>query len=152
MRDVSLKLPDTLIQRLQKMARDRDVTVGQLIREAIARDLNDDTPPEAPKPVAQSKPVTLGDAFVAATGWHDLIRRLRDLGVFVTESGGDLLVRALSDQSTICRSSDLGHRYMDLRKRFQSPLPNPHPVEETERVFSTVRAPRPELAQNGTRM
>lgn len=153
MREVSLKLPENTLRKLQLLARDEDVTVGQIVRDAIISELRRRNVPPPPDPGANTGRVliSLRDELQQATGWHDLARRLRGYGCFVTEEAGVLVVKRLQDQTLLCRAEDLGSSYAALLERFRAPIPGPRPVPAEERVFASVQAPDPALHHSDSR-
>lgn len=150
MREVSLKLPDPILRKLQLLARKDDVSIGQIVREAIERELQRRSVPPPPDPnenVVQAHE-GLRAEMDAATGWHDLARRLRAHGCFVAEHKGDVVVKRFQNQEVVCRIVELGASYEALCARFKAPIPGPRQMPAQERVFASVRAPDPALARN----
>jgi plasmid stability protein len=70
MAQLTLTLPDELHARLRTIAEARGVSVEQVVREAVERDMAAQHPPE---PEARPKPKSLG---AGASGYTDTARRI----------------------------------------------------------------------------
>lgn len=110
---VSLKLPAPMLAALSAVARDQDVTPGQFIRDAIARDLRRRRA-KAPVGVDATR---VAPAFRRSKTWADLHQALHAQGYRVTEDVGDLALYAAGDDRRICRVSDLGFSLATLGRR-----------------------------------
>ncbi|MGB8813738.1 MAG: hypothetical protein WCC57_11175, partial [Paracoccaceae bacterium] len=91
---ISLSLPRAMILALQHVAGQDDVTVGQIIRAAIARDLTRrqkaKTPVRVDERLVAPLRALLADDFAYSKNWADLQTRLRHKGYQLAEAGGGL--------------------------------------------------------------
>ncbi len=62
-------------------------------------------------------------ALRRSTTWEDLQVALRSEDLELAPRGGGLVLRSLTDQSDICKASELGYGYSSLIKRFQAGFP-----------------------------
>ena len=126
--ELTLKLPVPLIAALRKIAADDDVSVGQIIREAIDRDLRRraaaKTPVRADERLVAPLRALLAADFAHATSWDDLARRLHGKGYTLAESGGGLILLDQTTGQRICKGSELGYGYAQLLRKFEAPFPN----------------------------
>ena len=128
---VTVDIPEPMLRALSALARSGGVTVGQLMRDAIARDLRlrarpkkDDRTDEA---LVASLRSLLAQDFADATGWTDLQNRLARHGYTLRPAGGGLILCALSDGRRCCKASDLGHAHSQLARTFGRAFPgHPH--------------------------
>jgi hypothetical protein len=121
-----VSLPPAVWTLLGEIARRDDVTVGQIVREAVQREMQRRTrssdgagPDEAA--VAPLRAL-LADDFAHAAGWDDLARRLMRKGYRLGESGPGLVLLR-SDGTRMCKASDLGYSHARLTNRFGTPFP-----------------------------
>ena len=126
-RDVSLKLPLPMLLALQNVARDEDVTIGQLIRDALSRDLlrreKAKMPVRADERLIAPLRALLADDFAYAANWADLQARLAAKGYRLAEAGGGLILTECDSGQRICKGSELGWGYALLLRRFEAPFP-----------------------------
>ncbi len=127
MESVTFKLPKDLIARLEKLAREEDVTIGQLLRLAIERDMRrresfQSHPQIEQRLLAPVKTETERD-FIEARGWAELKDRLAGKGYCLREAGGGLALHELISGRFICRSSEIGFGYPSLLRRYGTPFP-----------------------------
>ena len=84
METVTLKLPGVTLRALSAIARDEDVTVGQIVRSAVERDLGRrekaKTTNRADEAIVAPLRALLADDFAYSKGWDDLIRRIGSKG------------------------------------------------------------------------
>lgn len=123
---IPLKLSRATILALQQVARQDDVTVGQAIREAIARDLTRrqkaKTPIRVDERLVAPLRALLADDFAYAKNWGELQNRLRHKGYQLAEAGGGLILQT-TDGTRICKGSEIGYGYALLMRRFNAPFP-----------------------------
>lgn len=126
MPEVPLKLNQVTLDALVRIAAEEDVSLGQVIRNAIKRELyrrlrtkRAVTPDE--RLVAPLRSLLADDLAYART-WADLLGRLRTKGYTLAESGGGLILTDLHG-NRICKASDLGYSYSKLRSRIGRPFP-----------------------------
>ena len=127
MEHAQLKLSNEMLSALRAWAQKEDVTVGQIIRDAIARDLRRrekaKTPNRADERLVAPLRALLADDLAYAENWADLSRRLASKGFELREAGGGLALHRLSDGSRLCKASELGYAYRTLMRRFMAPFP-----------------------------
>lgn len=128
MEPFDLKLPVETIAALTRIAVQEDVSVGQLIREAITRDLRRreqaKTPIRADEQLVTPLRALLADDFAYAAHWADLQRRLTAKGYRLAESGGGLILQKAANGERLCKASELGYSYSALMRKFNAPFPN----------------------------
>ncbi|EEW26787.1 relaxase family protein [Rhodobacter ferrooxidans] len=124
---VTLKLPKPMLAALRRIAAGDDVTVGQVIRDAISRDIarreKAKTPVRADERLVAPLRALLADDFAYATDWADLITRLRRKGYALAEAGGGLILQDHASGQRLCKGSELGHGYAQLLRKFDAPFP-----------------------------
>ena len=127
-RDVTLKLPKPVLDALILAADQDDVSVGQIIREAIDRDLRRrvaaKTPVRADERLVAPLRALLAVDFAYASSWDDLAQRLHGKGYTLAESGGGLILLDQATGQRICKGSELGYGYAQLLRKFNAPFPN----------------------------
>ncbi len=125
--DVTLKLSDEMVAALRATAARDDVTVGQLVRDALARELRRRNTPKRDVRTDEAllAPVRslLAPDLARATGWADLAQRLAQFGFALKPAGGGLIVVRLPEGRRVCKASELGHAHLDLARRFGGPFP-----------------------------
>ncbi len=128
-RDITVKLPEPLIAAALRMAGERDVSLGQVIRAALAGEIQragrNATPPNrAEEQLLAPLRVLLAADFAEAGSWQELDQRLRDKGYALREAGGGLALHSHPDGARMCKASELGHSYSALMRRFAAPFPH----------------------------
>lgn len=127
MDQVTFKLPLDVIARLERIAHDEDVSVGQVIREAVERDFHRRevfaAQPRTPPPLLRPIRDATQEAFLKADGWRDLRTRLVEAGYTLREAGGGLALHDAITGRFLCRSSEIGFGYPALMRRFGAPFP-----------------------------
>lgn len=130
---VTLRLPPEMVAHLKRKAWDRDLTLGQITRDLIARDIRRDgakTPNRADEQLVARLQRLLVPIMADATGWDDLARRLSRRGVDLRPAGGGLVLHRLSDGDRLCKASEIGFPYARLVRRFGAAMPrHPHQME-----------------------
>ena len=128
---VTVDIPEPMLRALSALARAEDVTVGQLMRDAIARDLRLRAKPKkdvrTDEVLVASLRSLLAQDLADATSWSDLQRRLARQGFTLRPAGGGLILCNLSDGQKRCKASDLGHAHSQLARTFGRAFPgHPH--------------------------
>lgn len=128
---LTLKLPQATLTALRRIAADDDVSVGQVIRAAIARDLTRrsqaKTPVRADERLVAPLRALLADDFAYAKTWGELQSRIAAKGYGLAESGGGLILFDRLSGARMCKGSELGYGYASLLRRFMTPFPDPSP-------------------------
>lgn len=147
--DVHLKLPGPMLAAARQRARELDVTVGQLMRDALAADLaraakTAKTPNRADEQLVGPLRSLLAVDFAAARGWAELGERLAAKGYALREAGGGLALHRHPGGQRICKASELGFAYSALMRQFRAPFPGHSHGHLTARILGVVPGPDPE--------
>ena len=139
-REVSVALPAPMIDAARQLAHARDVTFGQIVREALAAELRRagqpaKTPNRADEQLLGPLRVLLAADFAQARGWSDLQARLTAKGYALREAGGGLALHGHPDGRRLCKASELGHAYRSLMRRFGRPFPGHSHAQIADRVL-----------------
>lgn len=131
MEEVRLRLPAETLMALQRIARQEDQTPGQVIRDAISRDLRRRArarnPNRGDEQLVAPLRALLADDLAYARSWGDLSARLAAKGFRLQASGGGLALYRIRDNQRLCKSSELGYSYSRLMRRLRAPFPgHPH--------------------------
>lgn len=126
--DVSLKLSDPMLQAARSVAASRDVTVGQVIRDALATELRRvragaKTPNRADEQLLVPLRSLLATDFATSRAWAELASRLKAKGYALREAGGGLALHSEPDGQRLCKASELGFSYAALMRQFGKPFP-----------------------------
>ncbi|MEL7117776.1 MAG: hypothetical protein AAGP08_19715, partial [Pseudomonadota bacterium] len=140
--DVTFKLPDVQLQALRRIAERDDVSVGQVLRNAISNEVrratrNAKTPNRADEQLLAPLRALLASDFAEARTWHDLAGRLKDKGYELREAGGGLALHTAPEGHRLCKASELGHAYGALLKRFRAPFPGHSHAHLVQRYLGT---------------
>jgi hypothetical protein len=123
---------------LERFAAEDDVSVGQIIRGAIDRDIRRraeaKTPVRADERLVAPLRALLADDFAYARGWDDLQSRLAGKGYRLSEAGGGLILQSLSTGDRICKASELGYSYSALLRRFDCVFPGHAHIAPLRRI------------------
>jgi len=124
---VSFEVDQTVLQALQHVAAGEAIAVGDLLRQAVDRDLyRRNRAKKAVQPderlVAPLRALLANDLAYAAD-WADLQMRLRAKGYVLRESGGGLILARLPEGTRVAKASDLGYSYARLMRRFNALFP-----------------------------
>jgi hypothetical protein len=126
--EIRMLLPDTLLRAARHVAADRDITLGQLIRDGLHAEIRRAPRPATSPDRAEERRLALlraryAEPFAHARDWHDLQARLKERGAFLQEAGGGLALCHWPGRSRICKASDLGASLSVLARRFRCPYP-----------------------------
>ncbi len=140
MRAVSIKLAPEMLAELQRIARYRDVSPGQVIRNFVAAEILRDSRKARPPVRADEQLVAplrarLAADLAGAAGWADLERRLKAKGFILRAAGGGLALHQHPSGQRICKASELGFSYSRLLRRFGVPFPGHAHTWLAERIF-----------------
>lgn len=138
-RTVTLRMPPDLLRSAEALAAERDVTVGQILRDLLRAELaaHNELGPHDPLAEVVVHPVRarLEADVKAAASWDDLQRRLRAKGFAMREAGGGLAVHEWPGGRRVCKASEIGHGYAALMRRFGEPFPGHRQRALAERVL-----------------
>jgi hypothetical protein len=122
-----IRLDPSVWTVLERLAAEDDVSVGQIIRDAINRDIRRraeaKTPVRADERLVAPLRALLADDFAYAKGWGELQARLFKKGYRLVEAGGGLILQSQESGERICKASELGYSYSALLRRFDSVFP-----------------------------
>lgn len=151
MEKVQIGLPAEMLMALRRIAADEDASVGQVIRDAVTRDLF--RRDRAKKPVRADERLVaplralLADDFAYARNWPDLQARLTKKGFTLRPAGGGLALYRL-DRRRLCKSSELGYSYSRLMSRLKRPFPGSAPVRNLV-AGRTIALAEPRTSKGG---
>ena len=139
------KMHPEMSRAIIAIARVRDVTVGQILRDLVTEEIrrHHDARPSvrmdeqlvAPllgrlptqSPARQCLRARLAPLLAHAPDWEHLQADLRDTGYELRPAGGGLALHAYPAGERICKASDLGFSYSRLMHRIGAPFPgHPH--------------------------
>jgi hypothetical protein len=146
--DITLRLSAPMIAALKTVAGDEDCSVGQIIRDAIGRDLQRrekaKTPVRADERLVAPLRALLAEDFAYAVDWSDLFSRLRVKGFRLAEAGGGLVLLDHATGERLCKGSELGYGYSQLLRKFDAAFPGHAHNWVLNRVRAEARASRPQ--------
>ena len=127
---VTLKLPQNLLRDAGRVASAQDVTIGHLVRQLLAKEvdrrLNAKTPKRADEGLVAALQALLARDMAEADGWDDLEARLAPHGYELRPAGGGVTLHKTSCGTRVCKGSELGFAYRTLVRRFGAGMPG-HP-------------------------
>lgn len=127
MERVEMKMHREMLHQARVIAHARDVTLGQMIRDLLAREISRTTrarpPVRADERLVAPLRARLAPDLAEATGWEDLQRRLGLKGYALRAAGGGLALHSTPGDQRICKASELGFSYSRLMRRFCAPFP-----------------------------
>lgn len=148
-RRIEILLPAELAGSAQRLAREADITVGQLVCDLLAREVGrrarSRPPARADERLVAPLRARLAGDLAFASGWNDLQARLRDKGYILREAGGGLALHDWPADRRLCKASELGFSHGRLARRFGTPFPGRTPPPAP----STAPAPRLPLPPPG---
>ncbi|WP_127114696.1 hypothetical protein [Shimia sediminis] len=142
---VHLQLPEPMLRAAAALAKDADISVGQLVRCALEaetkrRTTPAKTPKRADEPLLASLRKLLARDLAVAVSWPDLTTRLADKGFAFREAGGALALHSHPAGTRLCKASELGYGYAALLRRFGKPFPGHSHQKLAERVIGASSA------------
>lgn len=124
---VTLQIDPVMLQALSEIALSEDQTIGQIVREALKRDLQRrhkaKTSVRADERLVAPLRALLADDLAYAKSWSDLQDKLSAKGYVLREAGGGLILCARKDMQRLCKASELGYSHAKLVQRFEHPFP-----------------------------
>jgi len=147
--DISIQIPDPLLEAAKRLAVSRDVTVGQIFRSALSNEIrratrDAKTPNRADEQLLAPLRALLAADFGRATGWTDLQSRLQIQGYALREAGGGLALHSHPAGVRLCKASELGHAYSALMRRFGRPFPGHSHQHLVNRFLPQTAEPDPD--------
>ncbi len=140
MESVFVKLPAPTLEALNRIARQEDVSVGQVIRDALSRDFRRREKAKnvrrADERLVAPLRALLADDFAYAESWADLQNRLAGKEYSLREAGGGLCLHHLNG-ARICKGSELGYGYASLMRKFGRPFPGHRHKWLSDRMLGT---------------
>jgi len=127
---IEMKMHVDMLRAASALARQRDVTVGQLVRDLLAREIaraHARPPIRADERLVAPLRARLAGDLAHATDWDDLQARLHVKGYALRAAGGGLALHTQPCERRVCKASELGFSYARLMRRFGAPFPgHPH--------------------------
>ncbi len=125
---ITLTLDDPLLRAARDVAGTREISLQQLLKDALRRELalahrKAKSPVRADERVIAMLRARLAEDFAYANNWDDLMDRLRDKGVVLREAGGGLALFASNGGARLCKASDMGFSLNRLARRYSAPFP-----------------------------
>ncbi|MEL7011824.1 MAG: hypothetical protein AAFO72_00950 [Pseudomonadota bacterium] len=136
-----MKLHPELADATHRMARERDVTIGQLVRDLLAQEISRAKrarpPVRAEEQLIAPLRARLAEDLAHAKSWDELDRRLTAKGYQLIASGGGLALHQSSTGRRVCKASELGFSYSKLATRIGAPFPG-HPHAYLAQKFTHI--------------
>lgn len=127
MERMHLKLSIEMLHAAAAIARERDVTLGQMVRDLLARKIsrhqNARPPVRADERLVAPLRARLAHDLASSTDWEDLDQRLKAKGYVLRAAGGGLALHLWPQDARLCKASDLGFSYSRLMRRLGAPFP-----------------------------
>lgn len=144
---VTLTLDPQLSARAHALARAREFSIQQLLKDALRSEIvRAQTPAKTPnradeRLVARLQRLLAPD-MATAQGWADLHARLARHGVELRPAGGGLTLHRKPGGQRLCKASELGFAYARLVRRFGAPMPgHPHRMDHLRPITDTAPPP-----------
>ena len=139
--EITVKLPAATFAALCEIARSEDMTLGDLLREAVRRDIArrraENPHNRANERLVATTQQALARDMADAQSWGDLQDRLWRKGFRLVEAGGCLILLRHPSGERVCRGSELGFSAAQLARRFNAAFPahaqGPHAAPSTAR-------------------
>jgi hypothetical protein len=136
---VNIRMSLAMRDALEELAVETDMSIGQLVREALHRflgefwsDAGEKQNGEASMPSPNDQVLercrqAVTQALSVANDWKTMQDTLASRGCEYRALGGGLAMFDTSDGSYLCKASSVGPGYSKLIKRFRAPFPgHPH--------------------------
>ncbi|MCL3881012.1 relaxase/mobilization nuclease domain-containing protein [Marivita sp. GX14005] len=147
---VHFKIPEEMLRVGAMLAREDDISLGQLLRNLLAKEIsrrkNARPPNRADELLIAPLRARLAPEFANATGWESLRHRLKECGYELRPAGGGLALFTYPEGSRVCKGSELGFSYSKLVERFEAGFPGHTHTWIAERFAQRrepMRAPDP---------
>ncbi|MCB1367813.1 MAG: hypothetical protein KDK00_08630 [Rhodobacteraceae bacterium] len=125
---IEVLLHPPLLRAAREVAHERDISLGQLIRDALVREValahrKARSPVRADKRQIEMLRARLATDFAYARNWSDLAERLRRHHMVLREAGGGLALFSIPGGGRLCKASDLGYSLQTLAQKYRAPFP-----------------------------
>lgn len=124
---ISFALTESLQLVAQEMAQEDDISLGQLIRNLLSKEIsrrrNARPPVRADEQLIAPLRARLAIDLAYGQNWNDIQARLRQKGFILREAGGGLALHSYPADQRICKASELGFSYGKLMQRLSAPFP-----------------------------
>ena len=148
---VTIVLPAEMRRAATVLARERDITLGQLVRDVLAAEIGRRhrarPPVRADERLVAPLRARLAGDLAHAVDWQDLQRRLAAKGYALREAGGGLALHEWPGGRRLCKASELGFSYSRLMRRLGRPFPGHAHVGLAGRVLAP-HAPDPGIGDD----
>ncbi|WP_083499835.1 hypothetical protein [Tropicibacter naphthalenivorans] len=125
--DVHFKIDFDMLVVANQIAREKDISVGQLLRNLLSAEIsrrkNARPPNRADEQLLAPLRARLAPIFAAANDWNQLENDLRNVGFAIRPAGGGLALHRHPSGERLCKASELGFSYSRLVERYQSGFP-----------------------------
>lgn len=126
--EITIKMPEPLLEATRRLALESDISVGQFVRHAVSDEIkrctrNAKTPNRADERLLAPLRALLAADFGQAETWEDLMFRLKSKGYCLREAGGGLALHSHPDGQRLCKASELGRPYRSLIRQFGQAFP-----------------------------
>lgn len=122
MKHMTLQLSAELYDKGAQLARDRDVTLGELLSDLLANEASRGDTDQSRIHSLDPLRARLMPDFNSAHGWADLQNRLREKGYSLHPAGDTAAVHRYPDGRHLCNINDLGVSYEGLVAQFRKPF------------------------------
>ncbi|WP_411224270.1 hypothetical protein [Marivita sp. S2033] len=127
MERVQFKISQDLLRVGALIAREEDITMGQLLRSLLAKEIsrrkNARPPNRADELLIAPLRARLAPEFANATHWDSLQNRLKECGYELRPAGGGLALYTHPEGKRVCKGSELGFSYSKLVERYKAGFP-----------------------------
>lgn len=139
-----MKLPLPTHNALAALAAEQEVSVGQIIRLAIEREIRRRSKTTMPT-ISNGRRVDrlrkrLADDFANSESWQTLQKRLSIKGYGLWDSGGGLILTDRATGNRVCETSELGYSHTHLRRKFRGAFPRQYRAMAYPHVMSAQHA------------
>lgn len=141
-----LRLSDPMLRAACDLARARDLTVGQVIRDALASELRKARRRRTlERSLTPRRKAQIARVIAESQSWDDLDQRLKAIGARFRPAGGGLALHSFPGGEKLCTASDLGESYGALMRRFGDPFPEHGHVYLVRRLLQDARREAPQV-------
>lgn len=124
---ITFNMSDSLRLVAESLALDDDISLGQLIRDLLAKEIsrrrNARPPVRADEQLVAPLRARLAPDLAHGTSWADIQSRLHSKGFELREAGGGLALHTYPAGQRVCKASELGFSYSRLIDRLGKPFP-----------------------------